>query len=103
MVQPDRPMQIEQITDRLADFFGMLAGMDLDLFTPLDDGPLTAAELASALGVDAGKLSLLLCVLAVAGLLTDQQHLGVGGALAEDRLGGVAVQVAGRAVGRGRP
>src|SRR5918995_3380391 len=42
-------------------------------------------------------------VLAVARLLADQHHLGAGGALAEHGLGGVAVQVAGRAPGRGRP
>jgi hypothetical protein len=42
-------------------------------------------------------------VLTVARLLADQHHLGVGGAGAEHRLGGVAVQVAGRAPGRGRP
>jgi hypothetical protein len=42
-------------------------------------------------------------VLAVARLLPDQHHLGPGGALAEHGLGGVAVQVAGRAPGRRRP
>src|SRR5215217_6157874 len=42
-------------------------------------------------------------VLAIARLLADQHHLGGGGALAEHGLGGVAVQVAGRAPGRGRP
>jgi hypothetical protein len=41
-------------------------------------------------------------VLAVARLLADQHHLGGGGALAEHGLGGVAVQVAGCAPGRGR-
>jgi len=48
----------------------VLAGMQLDLFTPLDDAPLYATELAVALNVDAGKLSLLLYSLVVAGLLT---------------------------------
>src|SRR4051794_33128882 len=44
--------------------------MQLDLFTPLDDGAMRADELAAALDVDAGKLSLLLYALVVAGLLT---------------------------------
>jgi hypothetical protein len=48
----------------------MLAGMELDLFTPLKDGPLTAEQLGAKLGVDAGKLGTLLYVLVVAGLLT---------------------------------
>jgi hypothetical protein len=70
MVQPLQPVEIGKIRARLSDFFALLAGMDLDLFTPLDNGPLTATELASVLAVDAGKLSLLLYVLVVAGLLT---------------------------------
>ncbi|MBW8011738.1 MAG: methyltransferase domain-containing protein [Chloroflexi bacterium] len=50
----------------------MLAGMKLDLFTPLKDGPLPAVQLATKLGVDAGKLGPLLYALVVAGLLTEQ-------------------------------
>ena len=34
----------------------MLAGMQLNLFTALKDGPRTAAEIAGAAGVSAGKL-----------------------------------------------
>jgi hypothetical protein len=70
MVQPAQPVEIGKITDRLSDYFALLAGMELDLFTPLDTDPLTVAELASALAVDASKLSILLYVLVVAGLLT---------------------------------
>jgi hypothetical protein len=70
MVQPSQPVQITQMFERVPDWFAMLAGMQLDLFTPLDTGPLTADELAAALAVDAGKLSLLLYALVVAGLLT---------------------------------
>lgn len=51
-------------------WFTMLAGMKLDVFTPLDTGPLTAAELADSLGVDAGKLGPVLYGLVIAGLLT---------------------------------
>jgi len=42
----------------------------VDLFTPLKDGPLTAAQLAQALGVRADKLQPLLYALVAAGLLT---------------------------------
>jgi hypothetical protein len=36
----------------------MLAGMQLDVFTPLKDGAMTAAELARALGLPAEKLEI---------------------------------------------
>jgi ubiquinone/menaquinone biosynthesis C-methylase UbiE len=48
----------------------MLAGMQLDLFTPLKDGPMTAEQLAAALNVKAEKLSPLLYALVAAELLT---------------------------------
>ncbi|HEV2550559.1 MAG TPA: methyltransferase [Stellaceae bacterium] len=48
----------------------MLAGMQLDVFTPLKDGPMTAAEVARAIGVDAYKLQPLLYALVNADLLT---------------------------------
>jgi len=48
----------------------MLAGMQLDVFTPLKNGPLNAKKLASALGVEEEKLTPLLYSLVVAGLLT---------------------------------
>jgi len=50
----------------------MLAGMQLDLFTPLKDGPMTAEQLSAAIGVGPARLRLLLYVLVVAGLLTEQ-------------------------------
>ena len=50
----------------------MLAGMKLDLFTPLQNGPLRAEQLASKLGVNADKLGPLLYALAIAGLLTEE-------------------------------
>jgi hypothetical protein len=70
VVQPSQPVQFRQIPEQVEDWFAMLAGMQLDLFSPLDTGPLTADELATTLAVDAGKLSLLLYALVVAGLLT---------------------------------
>ncbi len=48
----------------------MLAGMQLDVFTPLKDGPMTAAEVARAIGVDSRKLRPLLYALVNADLLT---------------------------------
>lgn len=50
--------------------FAMLAGMQLDVFTPLKDGPMNAATLAKALNVQEAKLSPLLYALVTAGLLT---------------------------------
>lgn len=52
--------------------FAMLAGMQLDVFTPLQAGPLTAEQLAEALGVGPARLRLLLYALVAAGLLTAQ-------------------------------
>jgi predicted O-methyltransferase YrrM len=48
----------------------MLAGMQLDVFTPLKDGPMTAPALAGALGVRPDKLQPLLYALVTAELLT---------------------------------
>lgn len=50
----------------------MLAGMQLDLFTPLQHGPLSAVDLATKVGVDSERLRLLLFALVAAGLLTEE-------------------------------
>ena len=55
--------------------FAMLAGMQLDVFTPLQDGPMDAKALADALGVQEDKLSPLLYLLVVAGLLRVENGL----------------------------
>jgi O-methyltransferase domain/Dimerisation domain len=55
--------------------FAMLAGMQLDLFTKLGDGPRAAADLAAALGVAEEPLSRLLYALIVCGLL-ERRHDG---------------------------
>jgi len=52
--------------------FAMLSGMQLDLFTPLKARPMTAEELAAALGVSPARLRLLLYVLVAAELLTEK-------------------------------
>lgn len=49
--------------------FSMLAGMQLDLFTSLKEGPLTNEQLANKIGVDAKKLKVLLYSLVAAELL----------------------------------
>ena len=52
----------------------MLAGMQLDIFTPLEDGPITATALAEQLGVRAEKLGPLLYALVNAELLTVKEE-----------------------------
>ncbi|HBV98724.1 MAG: hypothetical protein JL50_17150 [Peptococcaceae bacterium BICA1-7] len=49
--------------------FAMLAGMQLDVFTPLQDGPMEAKTIAGALDVLEEKLTPLLYALVAAGLL----------------------------------
>ena len=50
--------------------FAMVAGMQLELFTPLGTGAMTAEQLAKALGVGDAKLTPLLYALVSVGLLT---------------------------------
>ena len=68
--QPPRPETIEKLGAAMYPSFAMLAGMQLDLFTPLKDGPMNVGELAQALGVDSTKLEPLLYCLVAAELLT---------------------------------
>jgi len=65
-----KPETIDRLTSAVYPSFAMLAGMQLGLFTPLKDGPMTAAQLATALAVRADKLQPLLYALVAAGLLT---------------------------------
>ncbi len=64
-----RPETIERLGRAVYPSLAMLAGMELDLFTPLKDGPMTPGQLADALEVNAGKLRPLLYSLVAAGLL----------------------------------
>ncbi len=52
--------------------FAMLAGMQLEVFTPLQHGAMTAEQIADAIGVVPTRLPLLLYALVTAGLLTEQ-------------------------------
>ncbi len=65
-----RPQTIEKLVGAVYPSFALLAGMQLDVFTPLKDGPLSAEHLAQALGVQPAKLRRLLYALVVSGLLT---------------------------------
>jgi SAM-dependent methyltransferase len=67
---PPQPTTIQRLATAVFPSFAMLAGMQLDLFTPLKDGPMTAEQLAAALNVKAEKLSPLLYALVAAELLT---------------------------------
>ena len=68
--QPPRPETIEKLEAAAFPSFAMLAGMQLDLFTPLKDGPMNVVELAQALGVGSTKLEPLLYSLVAAELPT---------------------------------
>jgi hypothetical protein len=63
------PKTIERLADAVYPSFAMLAGMELDLFTPLKDGSLTAEEIAQAVGTDRAKTAPLLHALVAVGLL----------------------------------
>ena len=71
---PPQPTTIQKLSTAVYPSFAMLAGMQLDLFTPLKDGPMTAEQLADALGVKAEKLSPLLYALVAAELLTVEEE-----------------------------
>ena len=64
------PDTIERYDSALLPALALLAGRQLDLFTPLKDTSLSAEGIAEILGVDASKLELLLYALVAAGVLT---------------------------------
>ncbi len=53
---PLQPDTISRLFDAVFPAFAMLAGMELELFTPLEGGPLSAEEMADALGVRLSNL-----------------------------------------------
>jgi SAM-dependent methyltransferase len=65
---------IEKIVASVYPPFAMLAGMKLDLFTALKDGPMNAEQIAESIGVGAAKLRPLLYTLVVAGLLNVEEE-----------------------------
>lgn len=67
-----RPDTINALRYGVDAAMAMLAGMQLDIFTPLSRGPLTAEDIATAIGVSPARLRLLLYALVAPGLLTEQ-------------------------------
>lgn len=65
-----RPAAIMRNAYAVYPSFAMLAGMQLDVFSPLDAGPMDAETLAQSLGVQETRLSPLLYALVTADLLT---------------------------------
>ncbi len=59
-----RPETINKLRFAADAALAMLAGMQLDVFTPLQAGPKTAEEIAHAIGVGPARLRLLLYSLA---------------------------------------
>ena len=69
MTSPPEPKTIQKLVD-VYPSFALLAGMQLDLFTPLEAGPMPPEQIANAIGVSAKKLKPLLYALVAAELLT---------------------------------
>ena len=69
-----RPDTIERLKRAVYPSYALLAAVELDVFTPLHDGPMTAGEVAAALGADLDKLQALLYALVPTGLLTVQEE-----------------------------
>jgi DNA-binding transcriptional ArsR family regulator len=66
---PPAPKLIDQLQSGVAAGLAMLAGMKLDVFSQLSDGPRDTAEIAKALDVEPSRLSRLLFALTASGLL----------------------------------
>jgi len=67
-----RPDTVNKLRSAADAAFAMLAGMQLELFTPLKAGPKTAEDIAHTIGVAPTRLRLLLYSLVAAGLLTEE-------------------------------
>ena len=72
---PPQPEIIARLSEAVFPSFAMLAGMQLDVFSPLKDGPLDSAQIAAAIQVDSAKLGPLLYALVAAGLLQVEDGL----------------------------
>jgi predicted O-methyltransferase YrrM len=66
------PVTIRRLAESVCAPMAMKAAMQVELFTPLADGAMTADELAGALNLKPDRLGLLLYALVAAGLLTEQ-------------------------------
>lgn len=70
-----QPETIQKLGSAAYPAFAMIAGMQLDLFTPLGSRPMGATQLAGELGVEPARLTPLLYALVTAGLLTVEEGL----------------------------
>lgn len=77
------PVILNSLNEMVFRAMSVLAGKQLDLFTPLKDGPLSADRIAASLGVEAIKLRPLLYALVVVGLLTVEDGLFANSAEAD--------------------
>ena len=68
-IRPETPETIDRLADAVFPAMAMLAGMKLDVFTPLKNGPLTTGEIAAEIGVPPRQLGPLLYALVEADLL----------------------------------
>ena len=66
------PETINRLRAAADSAFAMLAGMQLDVFTPLKNGAMTAEQIAATIGVAPQRLRLLLYCLVAAELLTEK-------------------------------
>jgi SAM-dependent methyltransferase len=69
------PETINRLGSTVHQSFALLAGMQLDVFTPLKEGPLGVEEMADSIGVGPAKLRPLLYALVSAELLTVDNEL----------------------------
>jgi len=69
------PKIIKKLATTVYSSFAMLAGMQLDVFTPLKNGPMSAEQIADAIGVKPSRLKQLLYALVAAELLTMEGEL----------------------------
>ena len=70
-----RPDTIDKLQTAIYPSYALLAGAQLDLFTPLKDGPMSAEQIADAIGVRPTRLKALLYALVAAKLLTVEGDL----------------------------
>jgi 2-polyprenyl-3-methyl-5-hydroxy-6-metoxy-1,4-benzoquinol methylase len=75
MANQAAPETINRLRSAADSALAMLAGMQLDVFTPLKNGPNTAEQIAAAIGVAPTRLRLLLYCLVAAELLTEKDGM----------------------------
>ncbi|UCG24858.1 MAG: methyltransferase domain-containing protein [Chloroflexota bacterium] len=68
-----QPLILDSLDELVYRATTTLAGIQLDLFTALKDGPLSAAQIAESIGVETAKLQPLLYALVIVGLLTVEE------------------------------